>query len=292
MTARRRWWVLGIFVLSSAINYLDRQSLATMAPPLRAEFHLSYEQYGLILTAFSIAYAACAPFAGLLIDRIGLDRAIMLAVALWSMAGIATGFTTGLASLIVCRAVLGLAEAAGIPAAGKAIHQYLPPRRTRARQCRESDRREPGPGARAARGHLDRGAPRLARGLHRHRNSRPAVDPAVEPCVALGPARRRRKNRSGAGSEHSAQPAPVGVRARQCAQHGRLFILDQFHGFLLGGRASSFAGEAARYAWIPFAFAALGGFAGGWLSLRCISAAACGRGGAHAGLPLAARGLA
>ena len=67
-----RWWVLGIFVLSSAINYLDRQSLATLAPPLRAEFHLSYEQYGLILTAFSITYAACAPFAGLLIDRIGL----------------------------------------------------------------------------------------------------------------------------------------------------------------------------------------------------------------------------
>src|SRR6476469_1825710 len=55
----RRWGVLGIFVLSSAINYLDRQSLATMAPPLREEFHLSYEQYGLILTAFSITYAVC-----------------------------------------------------------------------------------------------------------------------------------------------------------------------------------------------------------------------------------------
>ena len=87
--------MLGIFVLSSTINYLDRQSLATLAPPVRAEFHLSYEQYGLILTAFSIAYAACAPFAGLFIARAGLDRAIILAVALWSIAGIATAFTTG-----------------------------------------------------------------------------------------------------------------------------------------------------------------------------------------------------
>src|SRR5205823_6617974 len=65
-----RWVVLGVFVLCSAINYLDRQTLATLAPLVRAEFHLSNAQYGLILTAFSISYAACAPFAGLLIDRI------------------------------------------------------------------------------------------------------------------------------------------------------------------------------------------------------------------------------
>ena len=41
--------------------------------------------------------------------------------------GIATGFTRGLGGLVGCRAALGVAEAAGIPAAGKAIHQYLRP---------------------------------------------------------------------------------------------------------------------------------------------------------------------
>ena len=56
-----RWVALSIFVLSSAINYLDRQTLATVAPLVRAEFHLSNAQYGLILTAFSIAYAGGAP---------------------------------------------------------------------------------------------------------------------------------------------------------------------------------------------------------------------------------------
>jgi len=68
-----------------------------------------------------------APFAGLLIDRIGLNRAIALAVTLWSFAGIATGLTTGLTSLVVCRAMLGVAEAAGIPAVGKAIAIYIKP---------------------------------------------------------------------------------------------------------------------------------------------------------------------
>lgn len=126
-SGRGRWVVLGIFVLSTAINYLDRQSLATVAPVLRSEFHLSNADYGLIVTAFSATYALSAPFLGLMIDRLGLNRGISLAVGVWSLAGLATGLTRGLAGLAVCRAVLGAAEAGGIPAAGKAIHRYLRP---------------------------------------------------------------------------------------------------------------------------------------------------------------------
>jgi ACS family hexuronate transporter-like MFS transporter len=123
----RRWLVMGIFFLSSSFNYLDRQSLATLAPLLHAEFHLNNAEYGWILAAFSITYAAAAPFAGLLIDRIGLNRGITLAIGMWSLAGIASGFTRGLDGLIACRAWLGIAEAGGIPAAGKAMHEYLAP---------------------------------------------------------------------------------------------------------------------------------------------------------------------
>jgi len=126
-TARGRWLIISIFFLTSSINYLDRQSLATLAPLFRAEFHLNNAEYGWILAAFSVTYAAAAPFAGLLIDRIGLNRGITLAIGLWSLAGIATGFTRGLAGLAGCRAWLGLAEAGGIPAAGKAMHEYLTP---------------------------------------------------------------------------------------------------------------------------------------------------------------------
>jgi MFS transporter, ACS family, hexuronate transporter len=120
-----RWFVISIFFLSSSINYLDRQSLATLAPLFRAEFQLTNADYGWIVAAFSLTYAAAAPFAGLAIDRIGLNRGISLAIGLWSLAGIATGFSRGLTGLVACRACLGLAEAGGIPAAGKAMHEYL-----------------------------------------------------------------------------------------------------------------------------------------------------------------------
>jgi len=122
-----RWLALAVFVLSTAINFLDRSALAQLAVPIRQEFHLSNAQYGLIWTAFYIPYALMAPVAGMLIDRLGLGLAASLAIGLWSCAGIATGFSRGLASLMACRAVLGFAEAGGIPAAAKAIHSYLRP---------------------------------------------------------------------------------------------------------------------------------------------------------------------
>ncbi|MBI1790696.1 MAG: MFS transporter [Acidobacteria bacterium] len=123
-----RWLLLGIFLLSSTINYLDRQVLAGVAPMVREEFRLTMTEYGALSTAFAIAYGAGAPLAGLLIDRLGLTRGISLVIALWSGAGILTGLGSGLPALVAARALLGAAQAGGIPAAGKAIGILLQPR--------------------------------------------------------------------------------------------------------------------------------------------------------------------
>ncbi len=123
-----RWIAIGVFVLSSSLNYLDRQLLAALAPTLRGEFQLSNRQYGLVVSVFAMVYAAVAPAAGWFIDRVGLNRGAGIAVAFWSLAGSATAWTRSFSGLLACRTVLGAAEAAGIPAAGKANATYLEPR--------------------------------------------------------------------------------------------------------------------------------------------------------------------
>lgn len=123
-----RWLAAGVLVLSTALSFVDRQVLAALAPLLKDEFHLSNEGYGYIVSAFSLAYAMFAPVAGLLIDRVGLNRGITAVVAFWSVAGVATGLTGGLASLLACRAALGAAESGGIPATAKGFALYLQPR--------------------------------------------------------------------------------------------------------------------------------------------------------------------
>jgi MFS transporter, ACS family, hexuronate transporter len=126
---RLRWIAVLVFVLSSVLNYLDRQVLATMVDiwRLRPEFPFNYSDYGLLLSVFSIAYAVAAPFMGLFLDRVGLNRGITLSVALWGVASAGTGLVDGMPGLIFWRIVLGVAEAAGISAIGKAIGMYLLP---------------------------------------------------------------------------------------------------------------------------------------------------------------------
>ena len=116
-----------VFALSSALNFLDRQILAAAAPQIMQEFHLSGGDYGDVILAFSLAYAIAAPLAGWFIDRVGLTVGSTIAVASWSIAGIATGFSGSLRGLVSCRAALGIAEAAGIPGTGKASAMYLEP---------------------------------------------------------------------------------------------------------------------------------------------------------------------
>ena len=123
-----RWVAVGVFVLSSSLNYLDRQLLAALAPTLRGEFQWTNQQYGLVVSAFAIVYALVAPAAGWFIDRVGLNLGAGIAVAVWSIAGSLTAWTRSFSGLLACRTILGAAEAAGIPAAGKASATYLEPR--------------------------------------------------------------------------------------------------------------------------------------------------------------------
>jgi ACS family hexuronate transporter-like MFS transporter len=122
-----RWAAIAVIALSSSLNFLDRQVLAALAPQLMREFRITAAQYGDVIFAFSLCYALAAPLAGLFIDRLGLRIGTSLAVAGWSLAGLTTGLTSTLGQLTVCRSVLGIAEAGGIPGTGKACAIYLKP---------------------------------------------------------------------------------------------------------------------------------------------------------------------
>jgi len=125
-----RWVAVTIFVFSSVLNYLDRQVLATMVDiwRTRPEFPFTYDDYGVLLSVFSLAYALSALFIGWFIDRVGLNRGAAIAVAVWAIASIGTGMSHSVHELLFWRALLGVAEASGVSAAGKAVGMYLLPK--------------------------------------------------------------------------------------------------------------------------------------------------------------------
>jgi ACS family hexuronate transporter-like MFS transporter len=262
--------VLGVFVLSTAINYLDRATLATVAPAVKSEFHLSNAEYGWIVNAFLFTYMLAAPFAGMLVDRIGLDRAATLAVGLWSCAGIATGMTRGVAGLAVCRAVLGVAEAAGIPAAGKAIHQYLKP-----------GERALGNAANQAAVSLGMVlAPPIATWIFVRSGWRPAfVATGIIGLLWIPLWLWLRPRAAGTHAAAAASGVPTEIlRDRRLWAFVLANALSMIPYslwvnfttlYFVESRRLTMV-EAAWYAWIPPVLAAAGGFAGGWLSLRWI----------------------
>ena len=122
-----RWLAVSVLLLMNLLNFLDRGLLSASAPALKGEFHLSNAQYGEVLAAFSLVYALMAPFAGALLDRIGLLRTVAGAVVVWSLASAGTGISRSFGGLLVARCFLGVGEAAALPCSGKGTAQYLPP---------------------------------------------------------------------------------------------------------------------------------------------------------------------
>jgi MFS transporter, ACS family, hexuronate transporter len=125
-----RWVAITVFIFGSVLNYLDRQILATMVDiwRARAEFPFTYDDYGLLLSVFSIGYALSALFVGWFIDRVGLNRGAGLAVTVWAIASFGTGASHSVRELLVWRALLGISEASAIAAVTKAVAMYLLPR--------------------------------------------------------------------------------------------------------------------------------------------------------------------
>src|SRR5688500_8959784 len=85
---RYRWVICALLFFASTINYIDRQVIGILKPPLQREFGWSELDYADIVFAFQLAYAIGFLFAGRLIDRLGAKLGFTIAIVIWSVAAI------------------------------------------------------------------------------------------------------------------------------------------------------------------------------------------------------------
>lgn len=123
------WMVAVAATLGMSVSYIDRQTLAAIAPAVRASLHLDHRQYGWLVSAFSMAYLVGAPAAGIMVDRLGARRGFAAAVVVWSVIAGAHALATTFAALFALRILLGAAEAPSFPAAAQSIRRALPDKR-------------------------------------------------------------------------------------------------------------------------------------------------------------------
>lgn len=125
--AGSRGTLTALLALAIFINYLDRGNLATAAPLIRSDLHLSNLQVGLLLSAFFWIYTPGQLVAGWLVDRLGGRLALGLGFAVWSLATALTGVARGFALLLVFRVLLGVGETVAFPAMSKLFAKAVPP---------------------------------------------------------------------------------------------------------------------------------------------------------------------
>ena len=111
------WWVSGLLLLATMINYMDRQTLSNLAVRVQTSFGLNDEQYGDFEVVFGLAFAFGSLFFGIIADRVPVRLLYPFVLVAWSTVGIATGLTNGYQSMLVCRGLLGFFEAGHWPCA-------------------------------------------------------------------------------------------------------------------------------------------------------------------------------
>ncbi|HVW72634.1 MAG TPA: MFS transporter [Rhizomicrobium sp.] len=123
---RIRWRVMFLVFLIVTVSYLDRTNLSVAAPTLQRQLHVTPTQLGLILSAFSWAYAAAQIPAGLVASWLRPRRTYLLALWLWCILLTLTTTATSFGAWIGFRIPFGLAEAVTWPAASILLSRWFP----------------------------------------------------------------------------------------------------------------------------------------------------------------------
>lgn len=141
-----KWTICGLLLLATMLNYMDRQTLAQTITTISKELHLDRAQYGQLEMGFGLAFALGGIVTGVIVDRVSVRWLFPLVLIGWSLAGVATAYSSDIGmslsswlvpvlgpetawlgedlvagraflGLMVCRVVLGFFEAGMWPCA-------------------------------------------------------------------------------------------------------------------------------------------------------------------------------
>ncbi|MDR0901827.1 MAG: MFS transporter, partial [Opitutaceae bacterium] len=64
-----RWFIIALVFLAAVLNYIDRQTLALLAPTIQKDLGLTDADYANIVNIFLVAYTISYLVSGRMVDR-------------------------------------------------------------------------------------------------------------------------------------------------------------------------------------------------------------------------------
>src|ERR1700687_1859828 len=123
----QRWLALWAAMLGYMLDALDVLLYVFAVQTLRAEFHWSAATAGLVSSATLLMSSVGGVLAGVLADRIGRSRALIYAILVYSIGSGGSATSTGIVSLLLWRAVVGLGLGGEWSAGAVLVAESWPP---------------------------------------------------------------------------------------------------------------------------------------------------------------------
>ncbi len=120
-----RWIIIAWLMLSTILNYMDRQTLSVLAPFLRGNLKLTTEEYSNIVAVFMLAYTVMYTVGGRFVDWVGERVGMAACIIWWSIATMLQGLAGGAFSLGVYRFLMAIGEPGNYAAALRATTSWF-----------------------------------------------------------------------------------------------------------------------------------------------------------------------
>ncbi|KZL90247.1 MFS transporter [Clostridium magnum] len=105
-----KYLVFALLYIGFCILFIDRAAISIALTSMSKDFGLTSSQSGLVLSVFYISYALIQVPGGWLSDKLGSKVVIIIAVIMWSLFTMFTGFSWSFTSLLVIRFMFGIGE--------------------------------------------------------------------------------------------------------------------------------------------------------------------------------------
>lgn len=123
----KSWQVrLTLLTMAHALGSLHSISVLALAPIIRPELDLSFAQFGLLMTAYSTGQVTGAIPSGMLVDRVGVGRALIASHFILALGGAILYAATGFAMALFALLMMGWGYSIMNPGTARGVLEWFP----------------------------------------------------------------------------------------------------------------------------------------------------------------------
>jgi DHA2 family multidrug resistance protein len=123
----RKWIIAGTVMIGNIMAVLDSSIVNVALPDMAGNLGATIEEITWVVTGYILANVLIMPTVGMLSERWGRKRIYMLAIAVFTMASMLCGLAGSLSTMVVFRAIQGLAGGVLVTVPQAILRESFPP---------------------------------------------------------------------------------------------------------------------------------------------------------------------